>query len=102
MSVGLEFSLVPNFISTWYVSQYGKFSKPQVLYTPANVNPPPVAWIYQCQYCKYFIYPNRCVLVSEKGPPDPGEINPHSWCILWTNRKDEPPFSWIIRIFERK
>jgi len=103
----MSFSLVPTFISEWYVSTYGKFHKPDVFYTPPNINPPPVAWIYQCKYCKYYQPssedPNRglCALVSETGPPTPGEIAATSWCILWTSRPDNPPFSWLLQIIPK-
>ena len=74
-----------------------KLSKPLALYLLTN--PPSLFWIYKCASCRFFLPDQRkCQVVSEEGPPRPGEINPEDWCLFWLNREGDAPFSWISRV----
>ena len=74
-----------------------KYSKQQALYQ--TMGPPPLGWIYQCQYCTYFIQPTDCQIVCRAGYPDKNIIGPAGWCVLWYPLPDDFIFSWIPRTF---
>ena len=88
-----------------YVAKNGKVPKMSVIYTPADVQPiPPIGWVYKCLACRFYIpgppdatWRGLCKLVSETEGPDPGFINGESWCILDTNRADDPFLGWVKR-----
>jgi uncharacterized membrane protein (UPF0127 family) len=70
---------------------------PKILAGYVATNIPSLIWIYKCASCRFFQMPNLCQIVSEQGPPDPGIINPESWCALWAPRNDDPPLAWLAR-----
>lgn len=72
-----------------------KLKKAQVLYT--KTPPPPLIWIYKCANCLFYIHINDCSKVCRGGEPDKGIINPESFCIIWLNRPDDAPFSWLSK-----
>jgi len=56
------------------------------LYSP--IPPPPLVWIYTCEHCMYFVEIDKCSKVC-------GDIARGAWCVIWTPRIDDKPFSWI-------
>lgn len=70
-----------------------KQTKQSALYT---INPPPpLLWVYKCSTCNHYIPNNDCNIVCRKGLPDLNIINPNSWCILWQNKQNDTPLSWV-------
>lgn len=64
-----------------YVTLNGQFPHWEVGYLP--IGPPPLAWQYACEKCRFYINPNACTLVE-------GEIGTHGWCSVWS-----PPDSYV-------
>jgi len=74
-----------------------KYTKTQAFYT--STGPPPLLYIYQCQYCKFFLSPGDCQIVCRAGYPDNNIISASGWCALWYPLPDDPVLSWIPRTF---
>lgn len=72
-----------------------KINKQQALYT--TTPPPPLIYLYKCLNCRYFIQPDDCQIVCRKGLPDLNTIKHTSWCILWMNKSEDKPFSWLTK-----
>lgn len=85
-------TIKPGVLEPWideinkYVTEKGKFSKPQVAYVP--LSPPPVFWDYKCRKCRFWIAPDACEVVE-------GAIAPRGWCTIWLPPEDKPAFSWV-------
>lgn len=82
------------------VNQRGrKFSKFEALYGP--VAPPPIAWRYNCETCRFWQDPNKCLIVGVEDENLYGNllggpyISPHHWCALWLSLETVPPLHWL-------
>jgi len=79
------------------VAKDGKFHKMKVAYTP--LAPPPVFWEYNCASCIIFDAKRKtCKWVNEWGFPNPGEIHPQAWCVLWMPKHSDKPLSFLQRL----